>query len=447
MIPSGYQPTDRKRSWGRLPRGLQYVAEPTFRDEVPRLAQAAGAAEMSVLAVGLGRSYGDSGLNLGQAAIDMRRVDRVMAFDRTTGVIRAEAGLSLSDLITRVAPHGWFPPTTPGTRFVTLGGAVANDVHGKNHHRAGSIGVSVRRLGLWRSGRGLIEISPTDEPELFAATIGGLGLTGLIQWVELQLVPIASTHLDQENIAFGGLDEFFALAEESAESHEHTVSWIDCASRGASLGRGIFSRANWRTDGRRDLHDDAKGITFPIDLPGFALNPLSLKLFNTFYYGRQKSKPRFQDLHYTQVFYPLDAIFGWNRLYGAGGFYQYQCVIPPETARDAVAELLDAISRSGQGSFLAVLKTFGDVASPGLLSFPRPGVTLALDFANRGDAAHTLMARLDDIVLAAGGRLYPAKDGRMPPVLFKTGYPEWSRFARQVDPACSSSFWRRIHHG
>jgi FAD/FMN-containing dehydrogenase len=445
--PAGFLASDRRRSWGRVARGLEYVATPRFQDEAVRAYEAAIGAGMTLLAAGLGRAYGDSGLNAGGAVIDLRALDRVLAFDPLTGVLRAEAGLSLDQLIRRVLPHGWFLPTTPGTRFVTLGGAVANDVHGKNHHRAGTLGCWVRRLGLWRSDRGLLELSPAQDPELFAATLGGLGLTGVILWVEIQLARIGGAYLDQETIAFRRLDEFFALARDSEAGFEHTVAWIDCTARGDRFGRGLFSRGNWRDDGRFTPHAERPRLTLPLDLPGAALNPITLKLFNGRYYARGRNGDRFRVEHYAKALYPLDAIGQWNRLYGARGFYQYQCVVPPEVAPDAVAALLDQIARSGQGSFLAVLKTFGTKASPGLMSFPMPGATLALDFPNLGDATHALFGRLDDIVRQAGGRLYPAKDGRMPPAMLRAGYPNLERFARLRDPNVSSSFWRRCFHG
>jgi L-gulonolactone oxidase len=377
----------------------------------------------------------------------MRGLDRVLAFDAARGVLRAEAGISLGEIIRRIAPHGWFPPTTPGTRFVTLGGAVANDVHGKNHHRAGSLGCSVRAIGLWRSDRGPLELSTDVEAELFAATIGGMGLTGAILWVELQLAPIGSAFLDQETIAFPHLDDFFALARESEAGFEHTVAWVDCTARGDAFGRGLFTRGNWRADGRLTLHDETPRLTLPVDLPNAALNPLSLKLFNTLYNARGKAKAGRSVDHYAGALYPLDAIGGWSRLYGRRGFFQYQCVIPSATAGDAVHDLLDQIARSGQGSFLAVLKTLGPRPSPGLMSFPIPGATLALDFPNLGDNVHALFDRLDDIVREAGGRLYPAKDGRMPPAMLRSGYPNLERFAKLRDPSFSSSFWRRSVHG
>ena len=447
MNPHGFHVADRLRSWGRVERGAVSIARPQFLDSVPVLAAAAHAKGLSFLATGLGRSYGDSGLNFGHAAICMTGLDRVIVFDTETGVFRAEAGISLGEAIRRVVPQGWFLPTTPGTRFVTLGGAVANDVHGKNHHRAGSFGASVRRIGLFRLQDGLIELSPTENRELFAATIGGLGLTGIIMWVEIQLIRIGSSRLDVETIPFGDLDAFFELAQASERNFEHTVAWVDCTRRGAGFGRGVFTRGNWRDDAVLAVHDDRRRAVLPIDLPDFTINRLSLAAFNAFYYRLQASKPRVQIQTFSQTFYPLDAVGEWNRLYGKRGFFQFQCVTPMEAGIVPTKALLMAIAEAGEGSFLAVLKTFGDLPSPGLLSFPRHGVTLAIDFSNKGASTLALLSRLDRIVMAAGGRLYPAKDGRMPSDVFRAGYPMIERFEPWIDPGCSSNFWRRIHHG
>lgn len=430
-------------SWGRVKRAPQHVVRPRFRDELP--GALAGRDGRSVLAVGLGRSYGDSVLNSEGCLIDMSGLDRVIAFDSETGRLRAEAGMSLDAALALIVPHGWYFATTPGTRFVTLAGAVANDVHGKNHHAAGTFGCSVRRMGLLRSDGQHVELDRQANSDLFRATIAGLGLTGVITWVEVDLTRIPSACLDVERIAFSNVAEFFALADQSAESHEHTVAWVDCASGGKALGRGIFQRANWARGGEFTVESGAPKMAVPIDAPSATLNGLSIRAFNAAYWHLQRSGAARTRQSYSKFFYPLDAIGDWNRLYGRAGFYQYQCVIPPETAEPAVTELLRQISHSGAGSFLAVLKTLGARQSPGLLSFPRAGATLALDFANRGDRTLQLLGRLDDVVAEAGGRLYPAKDGRMPAKLFRSGYAEnLSVFETQIDPAFSSEFWRRV---
>lgn len=444
-----FTPTGGVTSWGRVLRQRCERARPAFADQIAGIVGKAAATPM--LGIGLGRSYGDSGLNASGRVVDMTALDRVISFDPSSGVIRAEAGLTLGELLRIVVPHGFFLPTTPGTRFVTLGGAVANDVHGKNHHSAGTLGTSVRRLGIVRSDAcesdaGELSISSTEHADLFAATVGGLGLTGLITWVELQLARVGSAFVTAENVAFGGYDEFGAIAAESADKFEHTVAWIDCTSGGDGRStRGLFSRANWLSDGLFKVHSDKLGASVPLELPGFTLNPVTLKAFNSLYYTMGARKKGCHRQHYAPFFYPLDAIGNWNRAYGKSGFYQYQCVVANAGADRAIPEMLGEIARSGQGSCLAVLKTFGNKASPGMLSFPREGVTLALDFPNRKSRTHRLFERLDDIVRAANGRLYPAKDGRMPASLFREGYPDLERFAKHVDPQFQSDFWRRMN--
>jgi FAD/FMN-containing dehydrogenase len=443
VTPEGYIDAHARRSWGRIVRGPQSVATPYFEDDATRLVANASAAAVSVLGVGLGRSYGDSGLNIGAAVVDMTKLDRLLAFDPDTGVLCAEAGMSLSDVIKFIVPRGWFLPTTPGTRFVTLAGAVANDVHGKNHHRAGTFGTSILRIGLLRSDRGSFVLSQETEPELFQATIGGLGLTGLILWVEFKLVPIPGAYITSETIAFADLEGFFSLARESVESFEHTVAWVDCTRNGASLGRGLFNRGNW-CKGEFAAHTDQRRLNLPFEFPSYTLNSATLRLFTALYFNVNRARGGIRTQHYAPFLYPLDAIAHWNRIYGSNGFYQYQCVVPPAASHSAVRELLSTIAESAQGSLLVVVKTFGARESPGLLSFPFEGTTVALDFPNRGQRTLQLMDRLDAIVSAANGRLYPAKDGRLPAKLFRQGYPNLERFTPCVDPAFSSSFWRRM---
>ena len=438
---TGFSPDAEFLSWGRVERASQEVAAPHFRDELKALLAEPG--DRSLLAVGCGRSYGDSCLNGGQRLIDMTRLDRLIAVDPVEGVVQAEAGLVLGDLLRHIVPRGWFTTTTPGTRHATLGGLVANDVHGKNHHRAGSFGRGIRKLGLLRSDRGQLDLAAGQGDELFAATIGGLGLTGVITSVELELAPIRSAYLDVERIAFGHVRDFFRLAAESADSHEHTVAWIDCTAGGSDLGRGIFQRANWLEDGDLAPHSDS-GLTVPFETPAALLNAVTVRALNGLHYRLQKSGSARQRMHYAPFFYPLDKVDHWNRLYGRSGFYQYQCVVPPSAAEAATEELLREIAGSGAASVLSVLKTLGAARSPGLLSFACEGATLALDFANRGPATLALLGRLDAIVRQAGGRLYPAKDGRMPADMFRAGYPEWTSFAQHVDPRFSSNFWRRV---
>jgi FAD/FMN-containing dehydrogenase len=326
---------------------------------------------------------------------------------------------------------------------VTVGGAIANDVHGKNHHRAGSFGCHLRRFELLRSDGTRLNCAPGENREWFAATVGGLGLTGVVTWAELQLRPVQSPYLDVESIRFRHLDEFFSLCEESERDFEYTVAWIDCLGRGKRLGRGILQRANHDSTPTAAAATERR-LSVPFPLPVSLVNPLSLRMFNTVHYHRQPARPRRTSEYFQSFFFPLDGILHWNRLYGPRGFYQYQCVVPGAVGREAIAELLGIIAASGLGSFLAVLKRFGPVGSPGMLSFPREGVTLALDFPNKGERVKRLFEALDRVVMAAGGTLYPAKDGRMPGALFRGGYPRWREFSHYIDPASSSSFWRRV---
>lgn len=428
-------------SWGGVARGRHLAATPAFRDAVPAtVAALAGCG--SLLPYGMGRSYGDSCLNVGGGLLETARLDRVIAFDTAAGVLRAEAGLTLDALHRITVPRGWFVPVTPGTRFITLGGAVANDVHGKNHHVAGSFGCHVRRLALRRSDGTLTECGPDAEADLFRATVGGLGLTGLIEWVEIGLVSVTSAEVEVENLRFDRLEAFFELSEDSAD-WPYTVSWVDCLAGGAHLGRGIFSRGRHAADGALAPAPPGRPRTMPPGAPSGAINGLTVRAFNGLYYRRPGATFRGRS-HFQPFFYPLDGILHWNRMYGRAGFYQYQCAVPPDTARRAIPRLLQRIADSGDASFLAVLKTFGDVPSPGLLSFPGPGTTLALDFPNRGPRTLKLLRALDEIVAEAGGRLYPAKDARMPPQMFRAGYPAWRTFTEYRDPAFASDLWRRV---
>jgi FAD/FMN-containing dehydrogenase len=427
-------------SWGRYPKPpTSRVVAPWWRDE-PLPAHA------PLLARGCGRSYGDSCLNGGGTLVETARLDRIIAFDREAGVIRCEAGTTLEQVLALAVPAGWFLPVTPGTRFVTLGGAIANDVHGKNHHRAGTFGAHVRRFELARSDGSRTECSRSDSPELFAATIGGLGLTGLVTWAEIALRPIRSSYLACESIRFAGLDAFFGLSDESNEHFEHTVAWIDTTARAAP--RGIFMRANHveEDDGSLAKPMPRPRMAVPFDCPAGLLNRASVAAFNALYY--RASREGASRAHFVPFFYPLDALARWNRLYGRRGFVQHQCVVPTPGAREGTEELLREVARAREAPFLAVLKVFGDRSSPGLLSFPRPGATLAMDLPMRGEPTLRLLERLDAIVRAHGGAVYPAKDARMSPATFAAGFPRLAQFEAWVDPAFSSDFWRRVRgHG
>jgi FAD/FMN-containing dehydrogenase len=319
-------------------------------------------------------------------------------------------------------------------------------VHGKNHHKAGTFGCHVRSFELLRSDGSRTLCTPTENSELFSATIGGLGLTGLVTWVELQLRHIDGPMLSEESIKFANLDEFFQLSDASDADFEYTVAWVDCVSRGDALGRGFFARANHvpaRVAAPATARQQSPDFSLPFTPPLSLVNRWSLKAFNALYYSRQQQSRRIRNLHYQSFFYPLDSIGSWNRIYGPKGMLQYQCVLPGSDGREVMREMLRSIALSGDGSFLAVLKIFGDKPSPGMLSFPRPGVTLALDFPNQPDVFR-LLDRLDDMTRSVGGAVYPAKDARMSPESFRSYFPRWKEFSQYIDPGFSSSFWRRV---
>ena len=427
-------------SWGRVGRAASRVIEPSHTDELVRSFRSVDGGP--ALAHGLGRSYGDVCLNGGGRLVRTGRLDRIVAADWSTGVVRAEAGLTVGALLSIAVPRGWFVPVTPGTKFVTLGGAVANDVHGKNHQGAGTFGCHVRAIGLLRSDGEVLEIGPDRRPHLFAATVGGLGLTGMVIWVELQLHAVRSSDFDVQTLRLTDLDGFFRTA---ADSHDwpYTVAWVDCFAAGRNLGRGLFNRGRHAADGPLLPHSDRTGLAVPRDAPSALLGPAAVRLFNAAY-SRQPASGRTRRQPYGAFLYPLDSVGHWNRLYGARGFFQHQCVVPMQSAPAALQKLLELTSSEGQGSFLVVLKLFGPRSSPGILSFPQNGATFALDLPNRGPATLRLLHRMAEVVLEAGGRLYPAKDATMTADQFRAGFPRWREVESYRDPAISSDFWRRV---
>jgi FAD/FMN-containing dehydrogenase len=409
-----------------------------FLDEVP--SHLGGGA--TTLAYGLGRSYGDVCLNEGGRLVCMDRLDRVLAADWQQGIIRAEAGISFDQILRLCVPRGWFLPVTPGTKFVTLGGAIANDVHGKNHEVAGTLGCYVRAIGLLRSSGEILAIGPQSHEQLFAATIGGLGLTGVILWAEISLEAIQSAYFETETIRIRDLDHFFEIAEAS-RNWPYTVAWVDCLTTGSRLGRGLFTRGRRDIDGPLDVHRQGAAARIPFDAPAWLLSSPIVGAFNAVYMHRPGAVARHR-MHYDQFLYPLDGIRDWNRLYGRRGFYQHQSVIPMAEAAKALRRLLETTASHGQASFLVVLKLFGARPSPGILSFPIEGATLALDLPNRGERTRHLLGLMGDIVLEANGRIYAAKDAVMSQTIFQAGYPRWREVDEQRDPAILSDFWRRV---
>jgi len=439
---AGDMTSKRYQSWGRYPKVEQGAHSMYWRDD-PLPVEAQG--DKTFLPFGNGRSYGDVCLNDGGVLLDCRQLDRFIDFDPGTGVLRCEAGVLLSEVLQLTVTKGWFLSVTPGTQLATVGGAIANDVHGKNHHKAGTFGQHVRCFELLRSDDDRIFCSPDDNNEYYRATIGGLGLTGLITWAEIQLHPIENAFIEQETIRYNNLDEFFALARDSDQGYEHTVAWVDCLAKGAQLGRGLFIRGNYAgVLEEMPPTPPIRRLTFPVDPPFTLINGLTLKLFNTLYYHKKLPDHGKCLVHYEPFFYPLDAIHAWNRIYGSRGFFQYQCAIPTDQMEEGIRAILERIGEARVGSFLAVLKLFGDKPSPGLLSFPLPGATLALDFPNNGEKTLHLLDQLDDVTRSAGGRVNPSKDARMRSIDFQNGYPNWTKMADYIDPRISSSFWRRV---
>lgn len=424
--------------WGRYPRATCSVVRPErYADFLPD--------QGSLIARGLGRSYGDAALNTDGHVVATERLHRILSFDPETGILEAEAGVTLDELFTLFVPRGWFLPVTPGTRFVTLGGAAAADVHGKNHHHDGSFGDHVLELEVIRADGQRVRCSPRVESPLFWATIGGMGLTGLIGTVTLRLRRIASAYMTVQHRRAPDVEAAFRMLDDPACDDEYSVAWIDCLARGAGLGRSIVMTGHHAPVEELPPALRASPLTppprrarsIPVDFPGWVLNPLAIGWFNRFYYSWQgrRTSPFLSD--YRSYFHPLDGIGGWNRMYGKRGFVQYQCVLPEPGALIGMTAILERLAGSRRASFLAVLKRFG-AGNPGYLSFPIAGYTLALDLPlTRPDELFALLAQLDGIVQRAGGRVYLAKDACLSPAMFRAMYPrfdEWSAVKAQVDP-------------
>ncbi|WP_080966927.1 FAD-binding oxidoreductase [Pseudomonas protegens] len=430
-------------SWGRYPNRPQSSLVSNWRTEVAGHLIQLTDAHGDTLPYGNGRSYGDSCLAASDHVLNMRTLDRFINADWEQGTITAEAGITLAEILSISIQNGWFLSVTPGTQFVTLGGAIANDVHGKNHHIRGTFGNHVYSFGLQRSNEEPIVCSATENRELFAATIGGLGLTGVITWAKIQLIKIRSSQIDSVAQRFDNLSQFFSLSEELDHQHEYSVAWIDCLASGSKTGRGVFIVGDHSQYGSLETEDRPK-LHLPVTPPLSLINNLSLRAFNETYWRMQPSKRKYERVEYEPFFYPLDRILHWNRMYGRKGFQQFQCVVPKTVAEPAVQELLKAISLSGQGSFLAVLKCCGSITSPGMMSFPMPGTSLALDFPNTPMLERVLFPQLDKIVREAGGRLYPAKDAHMSGNDFRQAYPAWERLEALRDKGLMSRFWKRV---
>jgi len=422
------------RSFGGYPGTPQRVAT------LPRSLDLPEAGQGGWLAVGCGSSYGDVCLNGGGQVLRTTRLDRFIAFDRERGILRAEAGVTLADVLDLVVPRGWMLPVVPGTRQVTLGGAVANDVHGKNHHVRGSFGCHVRELVLLRSDGARIACGPAHGTEWFQATVGGLGLTGLVSEVELQLMPLAGPLIEGEEFRFERLDALWDAMREAESRYEYVVAWIDCLARGARLGRGILSSGRHAAGAAPPAR--ASGIGIPFTPPFSLVQAALVRAYNGWRWHRAAPGTREVRSGLDPFLFPLDGIANWNRMYGRRGFLQHQCVVPDA---GQARRIVEHVAQARAGSMLAVVKAMGaDHASLGMLSFPRPGVTVAIDFPFHGARTLALLDALDRVVLDAGGALYPAKDARMSAAMFRHSFPAWRAFERYRDPAIQSEFWQRV---
>jgi decaprenylphospho-beta-D-ribofuranose 2-oxidase len=430
--PDAAPPLESVAGWGRHPIVAGRVERPEH------LTLPAGVEPL--VPRGLGRAYGDAAVPAkpGGRVLESTRADRIRSFDPATGRLHCEAGLSLADMLRVFVPRGWFPPVTPGTKFVTVGACVACDVHGKNHHRDSSFGSHVDRLTLLTADGRLVECGPERERELFLATVGGMGLTGLIVEVVLRLRRIETPWVVLETLGMSSLEVMLEGLRLSAAHWPYTVGWIDCLAQGRDLGRGILLRGRHATQIEAGTRRVRRGprLRVPFDAPEWLLNPLFMRWFNRLYAWRNGGPLRRRVVSYDDFFYPLDAIADWNRLYGPRGFLQYQCVVPHEAGSRPVAALLERLAAAGAASFLAVIKDCGP-ASDAYLSFPLEGTTLALDVPYRGEVTETLLHDLNAIVIEHGGRVYLAKDAvtraeefaRMMPRL-----PEWQAVRDRWDP-------------
>lgn len=418
-------------SWGRLGPAAMDVCSPGGDSALAAALTASG--PNGIIAFGNGRSYGDQPLNDGGNAILSDQLNRVLEFDAATGDVVCEAGVTLAGLIRHFLPLGFIPTVSPGTGYVTVGGAIANDVHGKNHDRHGSFGNHVRWLDLMLPAGEVVRLGPDQHRRWFEATIAGCGLTGFIVRACIRLMRVPSNAVQLREERAGSLQALMARLEEQRESSTYLVAWLDALASGASLGRGILEVAELSPHGVPDSR--SRRLSMPVELPGFVLNPLTIGMFNALYFRRVPASGRDRRLAIDRFLYPLDAIDNWNRMYGRRGFFQFQCVLPDAAAPAGLRVLLKSIAQRRAGSFLAVLKTLGERSS-GMLSFPMRGYTLALDFPNRGDV-RTLLAELEAITLDHGGRIYLAKDSVLSAGGFRRMYPRLDEFLEvlnEIDP-------------
>jgi len=419
--------------WGRFPMLTADVHEPVHFSSQQMLLISNDPAE-KLVPRGAGRSYGDSAL--AQGVISSRFMDNFSALDEAHKTIRCGAGVTLDAILRVCVPRGWFLQVLPGTSFISVGGAIAADVHGKNHHIDGTFCDHVLSITLLLANGELISCSASKNSELFHATCGGMGLTGIIVDATIQLREVPGVFINRQTEVAGNLKECFELFEDAATSH-YSVAWLDCLASGESLGRSVLYLGEQVADKRQrpPEYTSRMSIKVPFSTPGMLLNKHTMSLFNSTYYALKTKTGKTTRVNYNSYFFPLDNIGNWNRLYGARGFLQYQLIVPEDGAYEAISAVLHKVAKAGKGSFLSVLKKMGP-ANKNLLSFPMAGYTLALDFKFEHNL-FPLLEQLDDIVLAYGGRLYLAKDARMNESMFKAGYPDWEKFMeikQQFDP-------------
>ena len=394
---------------------------------------------------GLGRSYGDVCLNENENLILTKDLNEILEFDKEKGILKCNAGLSFKEILNLIASNGWFLPVVPGTKYVTIGGAIANDIHGKNHHKSGSFGNFVNSFKLLRSSGEIIDCSKTENEDYFKATIGGMGLTGIIISAEIKLIKIKSQYIDNQIVRYDSLEEYWNINQKCEEKFDYTVSWVDCLTKNEGGLRGVFHSGNHSENQHKKENKKEFSIPVPFTSPVSLINNLTMKIINESYFRINKSESsKFQ--HYNPFFFPLDLIGSWGRAYGPKGFFQYQFVIPPNAGIEGIDRIIKEVKNHGQIPALGVLKTFGDIKSVGMMSFPREGLTMALDFQNKGVKTLKFFEKLDNIVMDYGGALYPAKDARMSKKVFVNSFPNLSEFSNFIDPKFSSSFWRRVNN-